>query len=183
MVELAIIPVESIQRRIFILRGKRIILDADLARFYGVTTGNLNKAVGRNRERFPEDFAFQLTRTETAALMFQSGRSKAGRGGVRKPPTVLTEQGVAMLASVLRTSQAAQVSVAIVRAFVQLRELMANHRGLAAKLAELEQKLGRHDSAIREIFATIRQLLETPRSSSRREMGFPTRLLTKSKTK
>lgn len=124
----ALVPVPEIQQRIRWVRGKRVMLDADLARFYGVTTFNLNKAVSRNLERFPEDFAFLLTLEATRALIFQIGISKPGRGGVRKPARVLTEQGVAMLASMLRSARAVVMSVAIVRTFVQLRELLATHR-------------------------------------------------------
>jgi hypothetical protein len=194
-----LIASETIQQRILFVRGKRVLLDADLARFYGVTTFNLNKAVARNPDRFPEDFAFKLTLEETRALifqtgisrpdeprekalMFQPGTSKPGHGGVRKPATVFTEQGVAMLASVLRSPRAVLISVAIVRAFVRLRELLAGNRQLAAKLAELEGKLSIHDGAIRELFAAIRQLLAPP-SRSHREIGFHTRLLPTSKKK
>lgn len=138
------------------------MLDADLARYYGVTTFNLNKAVGRNQARFPEDFAFLLTLDETWALIFQTGISKSGRGGTRKPARVFTEQGVAMLASVLRSRQAVTVSVALVRAFAQLREMLSTHRELAAKLTELERKLAGHDHAIRNLFETIKQLLAPP---------------------
>jgi hypothetical protein len=120
-----LIPAETIQQRILFVRGKRVLLDSDLARFYGVGTRDLNKAVTRNLDRFPDDFAFMLTLAETQALMFQFETSNVGRGGVRKPARVFTEQGVAMLASVLRSSRAAIVSVAIVRAFVRLRELLA----------------------------------------------------------
>ena len=172
-----LLPVETIQQRIFNVRGKRVLLDAGLARFYGVTTFNLNKAVARNPDRFPSDFAFRLTPGESRALIFQSGISKPGRGGTRKPATVFTEQGVAMLASVLRSPRAVAVSVAIVRAFVRLRELLAGNRGLAAKMAELERKLATHDGAIRELFAAIRQLLAPATPSEKREMGFHTRLL------
>jgi hypothetical protein len=154
------------------------MLDADLARFYGVGTRDLNKAVARNRDRFPGDFAFKLTLGETRALIFQSGTSKPGRGGVRKPARVFTEQGVAMLAGVLHSPRAVAVSVAIVRAFVALRELLAGHRELAAKLAELEKKLEGHDAAIGNLFEAIRQLLAPPPDLTRkREIGFHTRLL------
>jgi hypothetical protein len=187
------IPSEMIQQRILFLRGKRVLLDADLARFYRVGTRDLNKAVARNPDRFPEDFAFKLTLEETRALifqtgipisdepkgkalMFQPGTSKAGRGGTRKPATVFTEQGVAMLASVLHSPRAVLMSVAIVRAFVRLRDLLAGNRQLAAKLAELENKLSVHDGAIRELFAAIRQLLAPP-ARRHREIGFHTRLL------
>lgn len=181
-----LLSVAHIQARIHIVRGKRVMLDADLARFYGVGTRDLNKAVNRNLDRFPEDFSFMLTREETRGLMFQSGTSsvqepaakdlaktKAGSGGTRKPARVFTEQGVAMLASVLRSPRAVVVSVALVRAFVQLRELLNTHRELAAKLGELERKLAGHDHAIRNLFETIRQLLE-PAETPGKEMGFHT---------
>src|SRR5882672_7891184 len=157
-----LIPIAQIQARIHIVRGRRVILDADLARFYGVGTRDLNKAVSRNLARFPEDFAFHLTREEIQNLMFQVGTSssqasahedvkKTSRkyGGTRKPARAFTEQGVAMLASVLRSARAVAVSIALVRAFTQLRELLATHRELAAKLGELERKLAGHDHAIR----------------------------------
>ncbi|OHE81585.1 MAG: hypothetical protein A3G75_05410 [Verrucomicrobia bacterium RIFCSPLOWO2_12_FULL_64_8] len=171
-----LIPVPEIQRRILLLRGKRVLLDADLARFYGVGTRELNRAVARNPDRFPSDFAFKLTLAETRTLMFQVGTSKPGRGGRQKPATVFTEQGVAMLASVLHSTRAVQVSVAIVRAFVRLRELLAGNRRLAVKLAELERRLAIHDGAIRELFAAIRELLAPPAKESVREIGFHTRL-------
>lgn len=170
-----IVPLVNIQQRIYTVRGLRVMLDADLARFYGASTSNLNKAVSRNLSRFPEDFAFKLNPGEMADLMFQIGISSGGHGGVRKPPTVFTEQGGAMLASVLRTPKAALVSVAIVRAFVQLRELLAGNQKLAAKLAEWERKLGRHDEAIRDIFQAIRELLAQPRTRVK-EVGFHTLL-------
>ncbi len=177
-----LIPAETIQQRILIVRGKRVLRDADLASFYGVTTFNLNKAVTRNADRFPEDFAFRLTLEESRALIFQSGISKPGRGGTRKPATVFTEQGVAMLASVLRSPRAVIVSVAIIRAFVRLRELLAGHRELGLKVAELERKLATHDGAIRELFGAIRQLLAPAPLPAKREIGFHTRLLPASAT-
>jgi len=121
---IAAISADAIRSRILFIRGKRVLLDADLARFYGVQTRNLNKAVSRNQRRFPEDFAFKLTSAEKEALMFQIGTSKPGRGGTRKPPVVFTEQGVAMLASVLHSARAVAMSVAIIRAFVELREML-----------------------------------------------------------
>lgn len=179
------IPAELIQQRILVVRGHRVLRDADLARFYGVTTSNLNKAVARNLDRFPEDFAFQLTPVEAENLIFQSGISRgqpapeekvanASRqhGGARKPPRVFTEQGVAMLASVLRSPRAVAMSVAIVRAFVQLREMLAGHRQLADKLAELETKLEGHDEAIGNLFEAIRQLIEPAAPAHGRKMGF-----------
>lgn len=174
---LDLIPAETIRQRILIVRGKRVLLDADLARFYGVGTRELNRAVLRNVERFPDDFAFKLTLAETRALMFQLGTSKPGRGGSRKPATVFTEQGVAMLASVLRSPRAVAVSIAIVRAFVRLRDLLSGNRELAAKVAEFERKLATHDGAIRELFGAIRQLLAPPTPTEKREIGFHTGLL------
>jgi hypothetical protein len=183
-----LVPVEQIQARIHVVRGKRVMLDADLARFYGVTTFNLNKAVARNADRFPPDFAFVLNREEAQNLIFQSGISSAqdasaqdiadsGRahGGRRHLPTAFTEQGVAMLASVLRSPRAVAISVALVRAFVHLREMLGAHRELAAKLGELERKVAGHDHAIRDLFETIRQLLE-PTEKPGKEMGFHTLL-------
>ncbi len=171
-----LVAVPEIQRRILFVRGKRVLLDADLARFYGVTTFNLNKAVNRNLDRFPADFAFKLSAAETRALIFQTGISKPARGGTRKPATVFTEQGVAMLASVLRSPRAVIVSVAIVRAFVRLRNMLAGNRRLAARLAELERRLAIHDDAIGELFTAIRRLLEPPPGKTRREIGFHTHL-------
>jgi hypothetical protein len=150
-----VVPVGQIQDRIRIVRGRRVMLDADLARFYGVETRDLNKAIGRNQNRFPEDFAFSLTLEETRALMFQSGTSKRGRGGVRKPARVFAEQGVAMLASVLRSDRAVAISITIVRVFVQLRALLATHTALADKLAELEQRVEGHDSAITNLHLSV----------------------------
>jgi hypothetical protein len=138
-----------------IVRDTRVLLDADLARFYGVGTREFNRAITRNPARPPDDFAFKLTMVETRALMFQLGTSKLGRGGTRKPARVFTEQGVAMLASVLDSLRAVDVTVAIVRAFVRLRVMLAGNRELGAKFAELERKLATHDGAIREPLAAI----------------------------
>lgn len=168
----SLIPVPEIQQRIHVVRGKRVMLDSDLARFYGVTTFNLNKAVTRNLDRFPDDFSFILTRQEIRSLIFQSGISKTGRGGRRASARVFTEQGVAMLASVLRSERAVKVSVAIIRAFVQLRELLSTHRELAAKLAQLERKLEGYDEAIANLFEAMRQLLSPSGPTHGRKIGF-----------
>lgn len=168
----AVIPVTEIQQRIHVVRGKRVIVDADLAAFYGVATKELNRAVGRNIERFPEDFSFLMTTKEARNLKFQFGISSSQHGGTRYVKRVFTEQGVAMLASVLRGTRAAAMSIAIVRAFVQLRELLLAHRELAAKLSELEQGLEGHDSAIANLFETIRQLLASPEPDHERKIGF-----------
>jgi hypothetical protein len=167
-----LIPIPEIQQRIHILRGKRVMTDADLAHFYGVSTGELNQAVSRNLNRFPEDFCFQLSLLETRNLISQFVISSSQHGGTRRPMRVFTEQGVAMLASVLRSERAAAMSIAIVRAFVQLRELLTTHRELAVKLAELERKLEKHDSAIANIFEAIRQLLASPEPEHTRKIGF-----------
>lgn len=170
----ALVPRERIEQTILLIRGHRVMLDADLAKLYGVTTFNLNKAVRRNADRFPDDFVFRLSAQETASLTFQIGISKPrGRGGRRHAPYVFTEQGVAMLSSVLRSKRAIQANIAIMRAFVKLRELAASHRGLAAKLAQLERKVGGHDGQIRSLFDAIRQLVEPPATKSRR-IGFKT---------
>ena len=148
------------------------MLDADLARFYGVGTRDLNKAVSRNLDRFPDDFSFVLTKEDSANLMFQPGTSSSGYGGRRKPARVFTEQGVAMLASVLRSERAVRVSIVIIRAFVQLRELLSTHRQLAAKLTQLERKLEGHDEAITNLFEAMRQLLAPSGPKHGRKIGF-----------
>ena len=169
-----LVPRERIEQTILLIRGHRVMLDADLAKLYGVTTFNLNKAVKRNIDRFPDDFMFRLSAQETAVLTFQIGISKPrGRGGRRNAPYVFTEQGVAMLSSVLRSQRAIQVNIAIMRTFVKLRELAASHRSLATKLAQLERKMGGHDGQIRSLFDAIRQLMEPPATKSRR-IGFKT---------
>ncbi|MBP6865766.1 MAG: ORF6N domain-containing protein [Candidatus Didemnitutus sp.] len=170
-----LLPTASIQQRILFIRGKRVLLDSDLARFYGTTTRELNRAASRHPDRFPEDFAFYLTAEETANLMFQLGTSSSAHGGRRKPARVFTEQGVAMLSSVLRTDRAAAVSVALIRVFVRLREMLTENRQLAAKLAALERQLSTHDGAIRELFAAIRQLL-SPTPRPKREIDFQAQL-------
>lgn len=168
----AVMPIERIQRAIYFIRGEKVMLDADLAPLYGVTTGNLNKAVKRNLQRFPSDFMFQLNAAETESLIFQTGRSK-GRGGRRHCPYAFTEQGVAMLSSVLRTERAVQVNIAVMRAFVQLRKIMGSHAELARKLTDLEQRIEGHDTAIRSLFEAIRQLMEPPKSDQPpKEIGF-----------
>lgn len=165
---------EQIEQRILAVWGHRVMLDSELASMYGVTTFNLNKAVKRNIDRFPEDFMFQLTAVEAMALRFQIGMSKTqGRGGRRYAPYVFTEQGVVMLSSVLKSKRAIQVNIAIMRAFVKLRQLAGSHKELAAKLQQLERKIGGHDKQIRSLFEAIHQLMEPPATSSRR-IGFKT---------
>lgn len=159
-----------------VLRGKKVILDRDLARLYGVRTKNLNRAVSRNRDRFPDDFMFRVTPQELEILRFQIGTSSWG--GQRWAPSAFTEQGVAMLSSVLRSPKATQVNIAIMRAFVQLREGLAAHGELGRRLAEIEgvlaahgSQLGEHARLIQEGFEAIRRLMEAP-EPPRKRIGF-----------
>jgi hypothetical protein len=168
-----IIPIERIARSIRYLRGEKVLLDSDLAQLYGVTTGNLNKAVNRNRGRFPSDFMFRLTTEEAEQLMFQIGRSK-GRGGRRHRPYAFTEQGVAMLSSVLNSERAVKVNIAIMRTFVKLRGMLETNRELAQKFSDLERRVGKHDEEISAIIEAIRQLMAPP-EKPRREIGFHVR--------
>jgi hypothetical protein len=166
-----IIPLERIQSFIFLIRGEKVLTDQQLAELYQVPTKVLLQAVKRNRERFPNDFAFQLARQELAHLRSQIVTSKKGRGGRRYLPYAFTEQGVAMLSSMLRSKRAVQVNVAIMRAFVSLRRLLATNETLARKFAELERKLEGHDEAIKSLFDAIRELMQPP-VKPRREIGF-----------
>ncbi|MGH8200465.1 MAG: ORF6N domain-containing protein [Steroidobacteraceae bacterium] len=172
----AVVPVEHITQSILVLRGQRVLLDAELAALYGVEIRVLVQAVKRNRARFPEDFMFQLSAAEWAALRSQAVILKSGRGQHRKYlPYVFTEQGVAMLSSVLRSARAIAVNIQIMRAFVRMRELLASNKELARRLdeleARLEKKLTTHDQAIAAILSAIRQLMNPP-ASKRRPIGF-----------
>lgn len=162
----AVIPIETIEKKILLLRGQKVMLDKDIAELYNVLTRDLNKAVRRNLDRFPEDFMFQLLEEEFKDLKFQFGTSRWG--GTRKQPYAFTEHGVAMLSSVLRSKRAAQVNIEIMRAFVKLRELLATHKDLARKLEELEKK---YDSQFRIVFEAIRQLMMPP-EKTKRQIGF-----------
>jgi len=163
----AIVPVERIERSILFIRGHKVILDRDLALMYGVTTGNLNKAVSRNLDRFPVDFMFSLTRKEFENLKFHFGTSSWG--GTRKPPRAFTEQGVAMLSSVLRSPRAVGVNIEIMRAFVRLRQMLATHADLARRLDNLEKK---YDTQFRVVFDAIRELMAPPPEPRRKRIGF-----------
>jgi hypothetical protein len=167
-----IIRINKIARTICLARGQKVLLDADLARLYGVTTGNLNKAVKRNRDRFPTDFMFRLTPEEARNLKFQFGISSWG--GRRALPYAFTEQGVAMLSSVLKSDRAVKVNIAIMRAFVKLRETLETNRELARKFSELETRVGKHDEEIGAILEAIRQLIAPPEKPVR-EIGFHVR--------
>ncbi len=153
-----IIPQEIIEKKIYVTRGQKVMLDSDLADLYGVETSNLNKSVKRNSDRFPQDFMFQLMKEEADSLRFQIGISKTrGRGGRRYRQYAFTEQGVAMLSSVLRSKRAIHMNIAIMRVFVKLKEILSTHKELAGKLSELENKIERHDGEIKLIFDAIRQ--------------------------
>ena len=203
-----LIPTARITQTIYLLRGQKVILDSDLAQLYGVASKVLNQAVKRNQERFPEDFMFQLTRSETLHLKSQfvtpseqsagnqplsknwsqfvtssstdRGRSRSQfvtlkRGkNIKYRPYAFTEQGVAMLSSVLRSERAVKVNIAIMRAFVKLRETLETNRELARKFTELEKHVGKHDEEIAAIIDAIRQLMAPP-EKPRREIGFHVR--------
>lgn len=153
------LPIERILQSILVLRGEKVMLDADLAAMYGVETKALIQAVKRNPERFPADFMFQMTEEEWSVLKSQFVTSKPGRGGRRTAPYAFTEQGVAMLSSVLRSARAIAVNVEIMRAFVQLKRMMATHADLARKLDALE---GNYDYQFKIVFDAIRALMEPP---------------------
>src|SRR5438270_9069458 len=155
-----VVSVARLAQSIYVLRGQKVMLDADLARLYGVLTGNLNKAVQRNRDRFPTDFMFRLTSDEARNLRFQFGISSWG--GRRALPYAFTEQGVAMLSSVLKSERAVKVNIAIMRAFVKLRETLETNREFARKFSELERRVGKHDKEIAAIIDAIRQLMAPP---------------------
>jgi hypothetical protein len=164
------LPTAKIESLIFIMRGQRVMLSTDLAPLYGVEPKALAQAVKRNRSRFPPDFMFHLHRKELAILKSQFVTSSWG-GARRAPPLAFTEQGVAMLSSALRSERAIQINVAIMRAFVKLREALSAHRDLAAKLAELERTLAGHDTDIQNLFDAIHQLM-TPPAPPTKEIGF-----------
>jgi hypothetical protein len=157
--------------RIFTVRGHHVVLDSALALLYDVTTGNFNKAINRNEDRFPEDFSFVLTKREFDNLMFQIGRSRS-HGGRRKPPRVFTEHGAVMAASVLNSPRAVSLSVYVVRAFVRLRQELIARIDMEKRLAEIEKTLLGHDSALRDLYQKIRPLLLPPSDPPRLRIGF-----------
>jgi len=163
----SVVPIERIVSRIYLIRGEKVMLDTDLAQLYGVSTGRLNEQLKRNKERFPEDFAFRLTRNEFDALRSQIAIIEpGGRGRHRKYlPYVFTEHGVAMLSSILRSAKAVQVNIGIVRAFVRLREMIATDR-------ELARKVEQHDRQIAVLFDSLRKLLAPPDAPKRHPIGY-----------
>ena len=169
--ELAHARAEGIQSLILTIRGQRVMLDSDLARIYGVSTGQLNQALKRNTGRFPTDFAFQLDRQEFANLISQSVISSS-YGGRRTLPWVFTEHGAIMLAAVLNSPVAVEASVRVVRAFVYLREQLLANRELARKFDQLEKRMDAQDESIAALFQAIRRLLEPPTEAEKKEIGF-----------
>ena len=168
----AIIPLGKIEERILLIRGQRVMLDADLAGLYGVSTKRLNEQVRRNKGRFPEDFMFQLTTNEKAEVVANCDHLARLRFSPALP-YAFTEHGAIMVASVLNTQRAIQVSVFVVRAFVKLREMLSTHKELAHKLAALERKLQNHDESIRSLVAAIRQLMAPPEPEPpKKRIGF-----------
>jgi phage regulator Rha-like protein len=175
------IAIEVIATRILELRGKKVMLDRDLAKLYGVPAKVLNQAVKRNIKRFPNDFMFQLSWEEVESLRSQfvtlnTAKPEASRRGkhIKYLPYAFTEHGVAMLSSILNSERAIQVNILIMRAFTKLREILLTHKELAAKIEALEKKYAEHDQTIREIFQAIKQLLEPPPPKEKRIVGFRT---------
>ena len=167
------IPIERIQQLILLIRGKKVMLDTDLARLYGVPTKRLNEQVKRNRDRFPQDFMFQLSAEEKTEVVAKCDHLASLKFSPTYP-YAFTEHGAIMLAAVLNTPRAIEVSVFVVRAFVRLREILTTHKELAHKLAELESKIETHDEAIRSLVSAIRQLMAAPERPAKK-IGFHVR--------
>ena len=165
--ERAVIPIERITRAILLIRRQKVMLDTDLADLYDVDTGARNRAIKRKSGRFPDDFMFQLSLEEAERLRCQFGISN--RGGRRYRPYAFTEQGVAMLSSVLHSERAVRVNIEIMRAFVQLRQMLSSHADLARKLAEVEKK---YDAQFKVVFDAIRELMSPPEPPKKRPIGF-----------
>ena len=163
---------KEISGLIYLIQGKRVMLDSDLAELYGVETKQVNRAVKRNPERFPQDFYFQLSEQEVTDLKCQFGTSSSWGGPRRARPHAFTEQGVAMLSSVLRSREAAVVNVQIMRAFVAMREVISVHKELSLKFEQLEYRLGKHDDEIAALFEAIKQLMVPVGSRKKRRIGF-----------
>jgi len=165
------IPEEVVEQKIFMIRGHKVMLDNDLAKLYGVPTKRLNEQVKRNIRRFPEDFMFQLTVSEKKEVVAICDHLKSLKFSSQLP-YVFTEQGVAMLSTVLNSERAIQVNIAIMRAFVKLRQILSVNKELAHKLSELERKIEKHNEDIQAIFEAIRQLMAPPPVKPERQIGF-----------
>jgi len=177
MKNINLVPLERIETKIYLIRGKKVMFDRDLAELYRVETKALNRAVRRNKERFPEDFMFQLNKKEfeiwkyqigISNLRYQFGTSSSGHGGRRYAPMVFTEQGVAMLSSVLNSKRAIQVNIQIMRTFTKLREMLATNKELREKIEKLERK---YDQQFRVVFDAIKKLL-SPKEKPKSDIGF-----------
>ncbi len=166
----SLIPSERIERSILFIRGQKVILDRDLAELYGVQTMVLNQAVKRNKDRFPEDFMFQLNREEMKNWISQFVISNSSlKMGLRKPPYAFTEHGVVMLSSVLKSKRAIHVNIAITRAFIQMRQLLASQTGLMRKIVEMEKK---YDRQFIVVFDAIKKLMAPPKAPKKKLIGF-----------
>jgi len=169
MTNLVAVPDDVIINKIYLIRGKKVMLDKDLAELYNVTTSNLNKAVKRNLKRFPDDFMFQVAEQEFKNLIFQFGISRWG--GTRKPPYAFTEQGVAMLSGVLNSDIAIEVNIRIIRIFSRLREMLLTHTEILLKLEQLEKQVVQNSDDIQTVFAALKELLNPPQGP-RPRIGF-----------
>jgi len=167
-----LIPLERLQQKILMLRGQKIMLDSDLAALYQVPTKVFNQAVQRNRDRFPEDFMFRLSKDELENWRSQIVTSNsAARMGLRRAPAAFTEHGVAMLSSVLHSRRAVQTNILIIRAFVKLRQLLATHKDLARKIEDLERQQNEHGQQLTAVYSVVKQLIDSP-SKPKRRIGF-----------
>jgi len=165
------VAVEVIQRRIYLVRGQKVMADADLAKLYQVETKDLNRAVQRNVLRFPDDFMFRLTPEEAESLRCQIGTSSGRHGGRRYLPFVFTEHGVVMLSSVLKSERSVQMNILVVRAFVKLREMLASHKDLAHKMIDLERQQRQHGQQLAAVYTMVRRLME-PERKRKLTIGF-----------
>lgn len=165
------VSIQFVERRIYLIRGHKVMIDEDLAELYGVSTSRLNEQVRRNRKRFPEDFMFQLTKEEAENLRSQFAISRSTHGGRRSLPCAFTEHGVAMLSSVLNTDRAIEVNITIMRAFIRLRQLLESNEELNRKFAAVIRKLSTHDKYFQIVFNELKRLTEQP-APSRKQIGF-----------
>ncbi|MDP6569788.1 MAG: ORF6N domain-containing protein [Candidatus Marinimicrobia bacterium] len=163
------LPIVNISSKILLIRGKKVMLDRDLAKLYGVDTSRLNEQVSRNIDRFPEDFMFRLNREEFKLL--KSHFATSSWGGTRKPPRIFTEQGVAMLSGVLRSKRAIEVNILIMRAFVKMRELLYTDKTLALKVEKLEQDMKIQGKSLNQVIELVNRLLNQP-GKKQRKIGF-----------
>ena len=165
------VSIQFVERRIYLIRGHKVMIDEDLAELYGVSTKRLNEQVTRNRKRFPEDFMFRLSKEETEILRSQFAISRSTHGGRRSPPYAFTEHGVAMLSSVLNSERAIEVNVTIIRAFIRLRQLLESNEELNRKFASVMRKLSTHDKYFQVVFDELKRLTEQP-TPPRKQIGF-----------